>query len=187
VGGIVSLTGLGQPLPFPQRQGAGLRWFKAADSRELSYEAGFAAPLAVTAVSSRWDRPATAEQLVSALGLTNATLQVEIEGAGLSNAAANVPVLATAFELSPRYVLVTSAPQTPAPVPWAGTVRAADGGFSGQFTLPVGASNVAGRSAVSGVLVIDEASQTTVGRGLLRVPIAGRRGAFRSAAVVLEQ
>lgn len=187
VGGIVLLAGLGQPLPFPQRQEDGLRWFKAADGRELSYEAGFAAPLAVTAVSSRWDRPATAEQLASALGLTNATLQVEIEGAGLSNAAANVPVLATAFELSPRYVLVTSAPQTPAPVPWAGTVRAADGGFSGQFTLPVGASNVAGRSAVSGVLVIDEASQTTVGRGLLRVPIAGRRGAFRSAAVVLKQ
>jgi hypothetical protein len=187
VGGIVSLTGLGQPLPFPQRQGAGLRWFKAADSRELSYEAGFAAPLAVTAASSRWDSPASATVLAAALGLTNSTFQLEIDGAGLSNATATAPVLATSFLLSPRYALTTAAPLAPVPVPWAGAVRAADGGISGAFTLPAGSSNIAGRSAVSGVLLLDESFETTVGAGLQQVPIAGRRGAFRTAAVLLKQ
>jgi hypothetical protein len=187
VGGIVSLTGLGQPLPFPQRQGAGLRWFKAADSRELSYEAGFAAPLAVTAASSRWDSPASATVLAAALGLTNSTFQAEINGAGLSNATATAPVLATSFLLSPRYALTTAAPLAPVPVPWAGAVRAADGGISGAFTLPAGSSNIAGRSAVSGVLLLDESFETTVGAGLQQVPIAGRRGAFRTAAVLLKQ
>jgi 2',3'-cyclic-nucleotide 2'-phosphodiesterase (5'-nucleotidase family) len=187
VGGIVSLTGLGQPLPFPQRQGAGLRWFKAADSRELSYEAGFAAPLAVTAASSRWDSPASATVLAAALGLSNSTMQVQINGAGLSNATATAPVLATSFLLSPRYALTTAAPLAPVPVPWAGSVRAADGGISGGFTLPAGSSNIAGRSAVSGVLLLDESFGTTIGAGLQQVPIAGRRGSFRTAAVLLKQ
>lgn len=187
LGGIVPLAGLGQPLPFPQRQVEGLRWFKAADSRELSYEAGFAMPLEVTAASSRWDRPASATLLATALGLTDSTLAVEISGAGLSNATPVAPVLPTSFVMSSRYALTTAAPLAPAPVPWAGAVRYVDGGFSGLLTLPVGASNLAGRSAVSGVLLTDPAFGSTVGGGLQKVAVSGKRGAFRTASVLLKQ
>ena len=186
VGGIVSLAGLGQPLPFPQRQREGLRWFKAADSRELSYETGFAAPLAVSAASSRWDTPANAEALAASLGLVNAQVEVQIDGAGLTNATPQVPVLPTVFLLNPRYQFTTSAPASPTPVPWAGGVRAADGSLTGAFTLPAGTSNIAGRAAVTGVLLVDEVAGEAVGAGLVRVPIAGRRGAFRTASLVLE-
>jgi hypothetical protein len=40
---------------------------------------------------------------------------------------------------------------------------------------------------VSGVLLLDESFGTTIGAGLQQVPIAGRRGAFRTAAVLLKQ
>jgi hypothetical protein len=183
VGGIVSLTGLGQPLPFPQRQGAGLRWFKAADSRELSYEAGFVAPLAVTAASSRWEVPVNAVALEVALGLTASTMQVAIDGGGLGGAA---PVLPTALQLSSKFALVTSAPITPAPVAWRGGVNRNDGAVIGTLTLPAGSSNIAGRAATSGVLLSDESFGTKVGAGLVRVPISGKQGAFRTAAFTIE-
>ena len=186
VGGIVPLAGLGQPLPFPQRLSEGLRWFKAADSRELSYEAGFAAPLAVNAASSRWDTPSSASVLATVLGLSSSTFSVEIIGGGLTNATPTTPVLPTAFLLGPRYQLAASAPTSPAPVPWAGIVRSADGSLSGSFTLPAGTSNIAGRAPLSGVLLIDEVAGSAVGAGLVRVPIAGKRGAFRTASMVLE-
>jgi 2',3'-cyclic-nucleotide 2'-phosphodiesterase (5'-nucleotidase family) len=183
VGGIVSLTGLGQPLPFPQRQGAGLRWFKAADSRELSYEAGFAAPLGVTAASSRWEVPANSAALEAALGLTASILQVAIDGAGLGGAA---PVLPTAWQLSSKFALVTTAPISPAPVVWKGGVNKVDGSISGSLTLPAGAANLSGQAAASGVLLSDESFGTKVGAGLARVPISGKQGAFRTAAVTIE-
>lgn len=187
VGGILPLAGLGQPLPFPQRQIDGLRWFKAADSRELSYEAGFATPLALAAASSRWDAPSNAATLATSLGLTNALMQSIIEGAGLTNATPQAPVLPTALTLGPRYQLTTAAPVTPSPVAWTGVVKPADGSFSGSFVLPLTASNLAGRSAVSGVLVSDADFGQTVGAGLLRVPITGKKGAFRTASFILEQ
>lgn len=186
LGGIVPLEGLGQPLAFPQRQVAGLRWFKAADSRELSYEDGFALPLDVTAASSRWNKPASTTLLAEALELTESRIVVEIKGAGISNATPVPPVLPTAFVLSPRFALTTVAPVEPASVPWSGNVKAVDGSFKGVMTLPVGPANVAGRSAVSGVLLTDQTFGTAVGAGLQRVPISGKKGAFRTAAVLLE-
>jgi hypothetical protein len=187
LGGIVPLSGLGQPLPFPQRQQEGLLWFKAPDSSELSYENGFAAPLEVEASSSRWDAPVSATALADGLGLTGLTFQTVIEGAGLTNVTPDAPVLPTAFLMSTRYALTTSVPVAPAPVPWSGSVSSKDGGFSGVLTLPAGASNVAGKASVSGVLLSDESFGTTVGGGLIKVPVAGRKGAFRTSSILLEQ
>jgi hypothetical protein len=161
-----------------------LRWFKAADSRELSYEAGFAAPLAVTAASSRWEVPANSAALEAALGLTASILQVAIDGGGLGGAA---PVLPTTWQLSSKFALVTTAPISPAPVVWKGGVNKVDGSISGSLTLPAGAANLSGQAATSGVLLSDESFGTKVGAGLVRVPISGKKGAFRTAAVTIAQ
>ncbi|SKA86079.1 Uncharacterized protein YjiK [Prosthecobacter debontii] len=185
IGGVVTLGNLGQPLNLPQRLPEGLEWFKAADSKELSYPAGFAEPLEVTAKVSRFAPTRTATELATSLGLTNSLMEVEIFGSGLSNAAPNdSPVLPTQFTLDSKFKLTAT---TTAPVSWTGSVAKADGGFTGTFSLPAGEENLAGKAATTGVLLQDESFEETVGAGLIKVPVAGAKKAFRTAALILEQ
>jgi 2',3'-cyclic-nucleotide 2'-phosphodiesterase (5'-nucleotidase family)/uncharacterized protein YjiK len=187
IGGVMLVDKLGQPLPFPQRLVNGMEWFKAADVKELAYDAGFAAPLDVTALSSRWTAPATSTVLATQLGLTDSALNIIVDGAGLDSAAATPPVLPTSFLLSTKFALTTSQPVSPSPVPWRGSVTRTNGAVAGSFTLPAGASNLAGASALTAVLLQNGSFGDTVGGGLTKVPVAGKRGAFRTASVVFEK
>lgn len=185
IGGVITLGNLGQPLNLPQRLNAGLEWFKAADTKELSYPAGFAEPLTVTGNVSRFTPVKTAAELADSLGLTDSLFQVQIAGAGISNAAPNdTPVLPTEFTLDSKFKLNAV---TTAPVAWTGIAAKADGGFTGTLTLPAGTNNIAGKAATSGILLQDESFEETVGAGLIKVPVAGAKNAFRTSAIFLEQ
>ncbi|MEN3940064.1 choice-of-anchor I family protein [Prosthecobacter sp. SYSU 5D2] len=180
IGGILSVGDLGQPTNIPQSLNNGLEWFKGADAKEPSYAAGFAAPLSVEALTSKFVPVKTAAELAASLGLIDSLLTVEIEGAGLSNAAPNdAPVLPTQFTLDSKFKLSASAPASP--IPWVGKVGKADGSFSGTLTLP------AGKAAATGVLLQDESFGAIVGGGLIKVPVEGSKKTFRTSSILLEQ
>lgn len=186
MGGILSLGNLGQPLNLPQRLTNGLQWFKAPDTKELSYAAGFAAPLTVQTLTSKFIPVKTSAELATSLGLTANVVNVEIEGAGLSNGTPNTaPVLPVELTLDTKFKFNVSAPASPAT--WTATAGKTDGGFTGTLTLPAGTANLAGKAAVSGVLLQDDNFGTFVGGGQIKVPVAGLKGAFRTSSILLEQ
>jgi hypothetical protein len=187
-GGIVTLPDLGQApggLPITDKAG----WFKAPDTKSLSYPAGFPA-MEVTVGSSTWIVPATATALGASLGwVNNNSPAVEIDGAGLSNAAPQIttPTLPSGFTLDASFNL--TAPASPSVVPWIGRVTAASGTFTGSFTLPAAfvPDGIAGPAAASGVLLQADSWGTITGCGLIKIPTAGARGNFRTAAIILRQ
>ncbi|TDU71099.1 uncharacterized protein YjiK [Prosthecobacter fusiformis] len=186
VGGIMLLGNLGQPLNLPQRLENGLQWMKVADVRELAYEAGFASPMTMEAKTSKFIPVKTSAELSASLGLAGSVMGVEIEGGGISNEAPNnSPVLPVEFTLDTRFKLTTTAP--PLAVLWTGLMSKTDGGFSGSLTLPIGTANIAGKAAATGVILQDDTFGSIIGGGLIKVPVAGRRGAFRTSSILLEQ
>ncbi len=188
-GGIVTLPDLGQTVAGSPPLEPNVWWFKAADARSPSYPAGFPA-MEVSVGGSRWTVPASAAALGASLGWENGSdASVEIDGAGLSNAApqSTNPVLPTGFALDASFQL--NAPVAPSIVPWTGKVNPADGTFSGSFALPAGLApdGIAGGAATSGILLQSDAWGTITGCGLIKVPVAGPKGSFRTAAIVLRQ
>lgn len=188
-GGIVTLPDLGQnpsdDAPLADKVG----WFKGPDTKSLSYPAGFPA-MEVTVGSSTWTVPATASALGASLGwLNNSSPVVEIDGAGLSSAApqSTTPTLPTGFTLDASFNLV--APVSPSVVPWTGKVSATAGTFSGSLALPAAfvPDGIAGPAATSGVLLQADAWGSVTGCGLIKVPVAGSKGSFRTAAIILNQ
>jgi hypothetical protein len=188
-GGIVTLPDLGQTpaadLPLTEN----VWWFKGTDAKSLSYPGGFPA-MEVTVGSSKWSVPATASALGASLGwLNNSNPAVEIDGSGLSNAAPQLtsPTLPTGFTLDASFNLVAAA--SPAVLPWTGKATPANGTFTGSFTLPTGfvTNGIAGPAAASGVLLQADAWGTVTGCGLIKVPVAGANGSFRTAAILLNQ
>jgi hypothetical protein len=144
----------------------------------------------VTVGSSKWSVPATASALGASLGwLNNSNPAVEIDGAGLSNAAPQLtsPTLPTGFTLDASFNL--TAPVSPSVVPWTGKASATTGAFTGSLTLPTAfvADGVSGAAAASGVLLQADAWGTVTGCGLIKVPVAGANGSFRTAAILLNQ
>jgi 2',3'-cyclic-nucleotide 2'-phosphodiesterase (5'-nucleotidase family) len=184
IGGVMAMPNVGQPAARVPALTSGSFWFKAANPTEMSYAAGFAGPLPVAALSSGFTTVRTSLELESLLGLTASTLGVEIEGAGLSNAIGNTPVLPSAWILGSNFSLLTS---TPGSVPWVGKIAQADGGLTGTLTLPQGSDYLAGKATVTGVLLpAHPGTSTAVGAGLIRVPVAGPKGSFRTSALLIE-
>lgn len=188
LGGIVSLPDLGQTPAEATPLAENVWWFKGADAKSLSYPAGFPA-MEVAVGSSRWTAPATATALGASLGWLNNSPPVEIDGAGLSNAPPQVtnPTLPTGFTLDTAFNLLP--PPSASVAAWNGKVTASNGTFSGSLTLPAGfvANGLAGAAAASGVLLQDDHWGSVTGCGLIKVPVAGPKGAFRTAAIVLGQ
>ena len=188
-GGIVTLPDLGQTtaedLPLADK----VWWFKGADAKSLSYPAGFPA-MEVTVGGSTWAVPATSTALGASLGwLNHSNPAVEIDGAGLSNAApqSTNPTLPAGFTLDASFNLTV--PASPSVVPWTGKASAANGTFSGSLALPAAfvPDGVAGAASASGVLLQADAWGSVTGCGLIKVPIAGTKGSFRTAAIILNQ
>ena len=188
-GGIVTLPDLGQtPADHPPLADK-VAWFKAADTKSLSYPEGFPA-MEVAVGSSTWTVPTTPQALGASLGwANNDSPVVEIDGAGLSNAAPQPgnPTLPTGFTLDALFNLTT--PVSPSVVPWTGKSSAANGTFTGSFTLPATfvPEGIAGPAAASGVLLQADPWGNVTGCGLIKVPVAGAKGSFRTAAIILKQ
>ena len=184
IGGVIAMPNVGQPIAVGAGLEEGLSWFKAAKQSEKSYTESIAEDLTVDATSSGSVPVRAAAELAGVLGLVDSKISVEIEGGGVSNAVGATPVLLDQFVLAPNFGLLSD---TPGAAVWSGKVARNDGGFAGRITLPEGASNLAGRALVNGVLLTaPTGSSQVIGAGLMRVPVAGVRGAFRTAAVLLE-
>ncbi len=188
-GGIITLPDLGQTPASDPLLADRVFWFKGPDTKSLSYPAGFPA-MEVKVGTSTWTVPATPAALGASLGwLNHDSPVVEIDGAGLSNAAPQLttPTLPTGFTLDASFRL--AAPASPSVVPWTGMVSTGGGTFTGSLALPSNfvPDGVAGAAAASGVLVQAEAWGSVTGCGLIKVPVAGPKGSFRTAAIILIQ
>lgn len=199
LGGIISLGNLGQPISSAPKLANDVWWSKAADARTLSYPAGFAS-IPVTVGTSKWVPPATAAELGASLGWrNNRVAAVTLDGIDLSTAAISSegddrsksipPTLPTEFTLDDQFNLVTSAPVSNATIAWSGKAGRADGSVTGKLTIPTLLSStlIGGAAATSGVLVQDDSWGTVTGCGLVKVPISGARGSFRTTPFILDQ
>jgi len=182
-GGVFSMPNVGQPAAVATALESGSYWFKAANPKEKAYEAGFAGPLLVTALTSGFVPVKTAPELEALFGLTNSTLLMEIEGGGLSNALGAEPKLMEAWTLAPNFALLSTDPNA---ARWTGRIVKADGGVTGSLVLPVGAANLAGKAVVNGVLLPNhEVDEGVIGAGLIKVPVPGVKGAFRTSSLLI--
>jgi len=183
IGGIVTLGNLGQTIPDDEPLEDEVWWTKAADDKTLSYPDGFPGVL-VTVGTSRWTAPASAAALGGMLGWTdNNKCSVMIAGAGLSNEEPqSTPAsLPTEFTLDNKFALSTSQPAGVTLAAWKGKVSKTDGAMTGTLKLP------SGYAAVSGILLQDEPWSSTTGCGLIKVPVPGPKGSFKTAYIVLGQ
>jgi uncharacterized repeat protein (TIGR02543 family) len=186
LGGVVSFHGSGGvPITALARTDQSLWWYRVADARELSYPSGFASLLTTVGVRP-FTPPVNATALATTLGLTQQTFKnVIFDGGGLPDPDA-AQALPNAFALDAAYKLVT------VPVPgrlmasWQGSINAKTGSFSGTLGVTASTTGIlAGNAAVSGVLFPTVDVDGEVGAGLVRIPIAGPAGSFRTGAVVL--
>ena len=185
IGGIVSLHGSGVLPASPlHKQESELWWYRAADATELGYSTGFAPLSASVGVRSHLV-PSSALALSQNLGLTEQVIRgVVFDGGGLPdpNAVAKLP---EAFAIDASYKMIAAPLPGQLMAPWKGLIASRTGGFTG--TLGVTANNqgtLAGNAAVSGVLFPTVGSRV-VGAGLVKIPIVGPKGAFRTGAIVL--
>jgi hypothetical protein len=188
IGGVVSLhESGGVPATALAKTDRKLWWYRAADAVELSYPIGFAALPAEVGVRG-FTAPANSIALAETLGLTQQTFRgVVVEGGGLPdpNAASALP---DAFALDASFKLIAVPIPGRLMTPWQGSVNPKIGSFSG--TLDVAASTsgiITGKAAVSGVLFPSAEVDEVVGAGLVKIPVAGKPGAFRTGAVVLSR
>ena len=174
VGGIFDIGDLGQA----SRGGAldgdpnpGIKWLKAADTRERSYPNGF--PVQdLDGQTSRWIPVPNATAFADSLGLNFR----EIDAAYTGDANPNLP---TMFSLRNAFTLLPVEPVTALrTVVKANKVK---GSFAGSMFHPDG------RSTVNGVFLQDESFGTQVGAGLVKIPVVGVRGAFRTVGIEMTQ
>ncbi|MCB1089350.1 MAG: hypothetical protein KDM63_20095, partial [Verrucomicrobiae bacterium] len=180
LGGVVSLGTLG----LPDRSASstapladGLKWSKAADPSERAYPDGF--PIQdLSAEVSRWIAPPTATALAESLGLDFNEVGVAYDDP------IGVADLPSILRLTERLALLRIAPDGALALT-KGAVAKKTGTFGGSFALPNGSG------AVSGVVLQDASFGTTVGTGLVRVPLPPGptvpKGSFQTISVEFSQ
>jgi hypothetical protein len=186
LGGVISFRESGPIMQSSKEQLAnGLWWNRAPDATEPSYSAGFG-PLRASLGVSVYSQVNGTAAFFESLGLSRSTLQnVSMVGAGLSTTSIQ-PTLPSAFTLDSGFNLVSIANQGTSTLPWTGSVQNADGSFIGQLTLPALDNGViAGAAAVSGVFHQTGAISPRIGAGLVKIPVTGAKGSYRTAAVVI--
>jgi hypothetical protein len=132
--------------------------------------------------------PANSIALAETLGLTQQTFRgVIFEGGGLPDLGA-AAALPESFALDASYKLIALPIPGRLVAPWQGSINAKTGSFSGTLDVAASTSGIlAGKASVSGVLLPAAAVEGVVGAGLVKIPVAGRAGAFRTGAAVLSQ
>jgi hypothetical protein len=188
LGGIVSFRESGLAAAgATAAQEPGLRWNRAPDAAELSYPDGFG-PLQAQPGVAPYDPPASAGALAAALGLTQQTFaDIMIEGGGLPDvdAAAALP---QALTLDDRFELRAVPEPGILLAPWSGSVRRKDGTISGILRLSAsGLGIVDGSAPVKGVLLPGGGFEAVVAAGWVKIPVSDRKGAFRTAALVISK
>ncbi len=194
LGGFISIDRLGQSLPVPntEKWADNLKWYRSPDVSELAYTAGFG-PIAVLCSHSGWNLPSTAASLTTVLNLrSSGQVGVVMDGAEFSNVANRATIgfgdLPTQFAITDRYALTASAPTSSTPAKWSGSINRANGTISGSIRLPYGINDIlAGTATIQGVLLPSEASTQMVGGGYIKIPVIGKKGAYRTSALILQR
>jgi hypothetical protein len=188
IGGVVSLHETGGITATALAQtNRKLWWYREADTSELSYGSGFG-PLPAEVGFRPHTVTTTSAALAAALNLSqNRFGNVVFDGGGL-------PEPAWTNALPEGFVMDASFKLAAVPIPgrlmapWQGAVNPKTGSFSGTLDVAASASGIlAGKASVSGVLLPAAAVEGVVGAGLVKIPVAGRTGAFRTGAVVLSR
>jgi hypothetical protein len=188
IGGVVNLTDISPNASNDEALESKVSWVKVADAKTLSYPNGFSFEnLSVS--GSGWLVPATHKALGESLGwFGGEKCTVRIYGAGLSNESQSGTMkLPTEFTLDKSFKL--TAPVNASIIKWSGSVLRGSGSFSGSLTFPAGLAEnaIAGAGTFGGLLLQDKKWGITTGLGLIKVPISGAKGSFRTAAIILGQ
>lgn len=162
-----------------------LSWQRVADANELSYPGGFS-PIPTAVQIKAHVVPANAPVLAQNLGLSNQTFRgIEFDGAGLPDFDQTF-ALPTSFVMDASYKLIAQPIPGRVMAPWLGSINSKTGRFSGAITLktPVG-DFLAGKLTASGIVFPANEESTVVGAGLVKIPVTGKKGAFRTGIVIL--
>jgi formylglycine-generating enzyme required for sulfatase activity len=186
IGGVVSLheTG-GVPATALAKTDRKLCWYRAADTAELGYSSGFG-PIPAEVGTRAHGAATTSAALAAALGLTQERFRnVVIEGGGLPDPSWSTTLPET-LALDASFNLAAVPIPGRLMAPWQGSVNPKIGSFSGTLDVAASASGIKpGKAAVSGVLYPSAEVDTVVGAGLVKIPVVGKPGAFRTGAIVM--
>jgi len=188
IGGVVSFNGTGViPNTNLTKKDSHLSWHRVADANELSYPAGFAAIPAEVLVKA-YTVPTSAPVLAQNLGLIGQTFsKIEFDGAGLADLD-NTYALPTSFVMDASYKLIAQPIPGRAMAPWIGAINTKIGGFTGTLSVKTPVDDIlAGTLSASGVIFPADQGSSVVGAGLVKIPVRGKVGAFRTGAMVLER
>ncbi|TAF22925.1 MAG: hypothetical protein EAZ71_13430, partial [Verrucomicrobia bacterium] len=188
IGGVVSLHETGAvPAKALAQNESGLGWYRATDTTELGYSSGFG-PIPTEVGTRPHTAATTSAAFAIGLGLTQERFRnVVFDGGGLPDSSWSTTLPET-LALDSSFKLAAVPIPGRLMAPWQGAVNGKTGSFSG--TLDVAASTsgiIPGKAAVSGVLFPSAEGNDVVGAGLVKIPIAGRSGSFRTGAVVLSR
>lgn len=188
IGGVVSLNESGGvPVTPLTRTDRKLWWYREVDTFEPSYGSGFGPIPAEVGVRPHSIATSSAA-LATTLNLDQSRFRdIVFEGGGLPDPAW-VNALPEAFVMDASFNLVAIPIPARQMAPWQGLVNPKSGSFSGSLDVAASASGiVAGKAPVSGVLFPAAELDEIVGAGLVKIPVTGRAGGFRTAAVVLSR
>ena len=188
IGGVVSFNDTGAvPSTNLTNNDSHLSWYRVADANELSYPLGFAAIPAEVLIKA-YTVPTSAPVLAQNLGLVGQTFPgIEFDGAGLANLD-NTFALPSSFAMDASYKLIAQPIPGRTMAPWIGAINTKIGGFTGTISVrtPVG-DILAGSLSASGVIFPADEGGSAVGAGLVKIPVTGKVGAFRTGTIILER
>jgi hypothetical protein len=190
IGGVLSFNGT-EAIPMTNltkyKNDSLLNWYRVADANELSYPAGFAAIPAEVLIKA-YTVPTSAPVLAQNLGLIGQRFtEIEFDGAGLADLD-NTFALPASFTMDASYKLIAQPIPGRTMAPWIGAINTKIGGFTGTLSVrtPVG-DILAGSLSASGVIFPADEENPAVGAGLVRIPVTGKKGAFRTGIVILNR
>ena len=188
IGGVLSFNDTGViPSTSLTKNDSHLSWHRVADANELSYPGGFAA-LPAEVLIKAYTVPSSASVLAQSLGLIGQTFpKIEFDGAGLADLD-NTFALPSSFVMDSSYKLIAQPIPGRAMAPWIGAINTKLGGFTGTLSVrtPVG-DILAGSLSASGVIFPADEEGSVVGAGLVKIPVTGKVGAFRTGIVILNR
>ena len=188
IAGVLSFNDTGViPSTSLTKNDSHLSWYRVADANELSYPAGFAAIPAEVLIKA-YAVPTSAPMLAQNLGLVSQTFpKIEFNGAGLADLD-NTFALPSTFVMDASYKLIAQPIPGRVMAPWLGAINTKIGSFTGTLSVknPVG-DILAGTLSASGVIFPADEETPSVGAGLVKIPVTGKVGAFRTGSVILER
>ncbi len=187
LGGVVSLLDSGINVEsIHESLLEGLWWSRVPDATELSYASGFG-PISASMLVSTYSPAGNVTGFLKSLGLTkNLLAETSMIGGGLPNLGIQA-ALPHAFKLDDGFNLVALPNQGMPTIPWKGALKISDGSFGGALMLPGSSTDItAGSAQVSGVFLQNQSLSSKIGIGLVKIPVNGPKGSYRTAAIVID-